>query len=86
MLFALNVVGVLTVIDAPVSSPPLLQTHTDHTNVTTGWRSETRTNPLQLLQTTLTPVFLSSDAANQKPVSLTMVANFALSHFGPQGY
>lgn len=31
MLFALNVVSVLTLIDAPAGSPSLLQTHTDHT-------------------------------------------------------
>lgn len=31
MLFAPNVVSVLTVIDAPVGSALLLQTHTDHT-------------------------------------------------------
>lgn len=33
MLFALNVVSVLTVIDAPVGSALLLQTHTDHTQM-----------------------------------------------------
>lgn len=33
MLFALNVVSVLTLIDAPAGSPSLLQTHTDHTQV-----------------------------------------------------